>query len=65
MDLRQMLGGIDSKDGQAGNILEVLERRVGLEGLAERLPTRGTDAILLEAANTRTCSRQRVLTADV
>ena len=32
------------------SVLEVLERRIGLEGLTERLRTRGTDAVVIEAA---------------
>ena len=42
---------IDSKDGQAGNLLEVLQRRVGLESLTERLRALGTDAVVEQAAN--------------
>ena len=44
--------GIDSKDGQAGSLLEVLERRIGLESLTERLPALGTNVISLEAGKT-------------
>ena len=63
-----MVGGrvsraIDSKGGQAGSLLEVLERRVGLEGLTKRGRTRGTEVVVIEAANVRQSCCQRLLTA--
>ena len=41
---------IDIRDRQVGHLLQVLERRVGLEDLTERLRARGTDAVVMEAA---------------
>ena len=35
-----------------GSVLEVLECRVGLEGLPEHLPTLGTEAVVRKTANT-------------
>ena len=44
-------GGADGREMRMGGVLERLERRIGLEGLTERLCTLWTNVVVVESAN--------------
>ena len=57
--------GIDSKEGQAGSVLERGEGLVESESLRKSLSALGTESVLLEAAKERQGGCQWLLTARV